>query len=98
MRHRDWNPKAFFRKISPTVIAQYEAAKGIVLIADRGEKADANQAYRAWQALPEGQRPTVRVLNASSAAFADRIAATRNARGSGFSICDVQPVAEVVGG
>lgn len=56
MRHREWNPKVFFRKISPTVIAQYEAAKGVVLIADRGEKADANQAYRAWQALPEGQR------------------------------------------
>ncbi len=56
MRHREWNPKVFFRKISPTVIAQYEAAKGIVLLADRGEKADANQAYHAWQALPEGQR------------------------------------------
>ncbi len=53
---------------------------------------------RMASALPEGQRPTVRVLNAGSAAFADRIAATRTARGSGFSICDVQPVAEVVGG
>lgn len=53
---------------------------------------------RMASALPEGQRPTVRVLNASSTAFADKIAATRTARGAAFSICDVQPVAEVVGG
>nr|WP_316628445.1 peptidylprolyl isomerase [uncultured Brevundimonas sp.] len=53
---------------------------------------------RMASGLPEGQRPTVRVLNASSAAFADRIAAARTARGASFSICDVQPVAEVVGG
>jgi peptidylprolyl isomerase len=53
---------------------------------------------RMASALPEGQRPTVRVLNAGSAAFAERIAATRAARGAGFSVCDVQPVAEVVGG
>ena len=56
MRHREWNPKAFFRKISPSVIAEYDAAKGVVLIAEHGEGADANQAYRAWQALPESQR------------------------------------------
>ncbi|WP_425982855.1 peptidylprolyl isomerase [Brevundimonas sp. TWP1-2-1b1] len=53
---------------------------------------------RMASAMPEASRPTVRVLNASSAAFAERIAATRAARGNGFSICDVQPVAEVVGG
>ena len=53
---------------------------------------------RMASGLPEGQRPTVRVLNASSTAFADKIAATRTARGAAFSICDVQPVAEVVGG
>jgi cyclophilin family peptidyl-prolyl cis-trans isomerase len=53
---------------------------------------------RMGSAMPEASRPTVRVLNASSAAFAERIAATRATRGNGFSICDVQPVAEVVGG
>lgn len=53
---------------------------------------------RMASALPEGERPTVRVLNASSGAFAERIAAARTARGGSFSICDVQPVAEVVGG
>ncbi len=53
---------------------------------------------RMASAMPEASRPTVRVLNAGSAAFAERIAATRATRGNGFSICDVQPVAEVVGG
>ena len=53
---------------------------------------------RMASALPEERRPTVRVLNAGSAAFAERIAAARAARGAAFSICDVQPVAEVVGG
>ena len=38
---------------------------------------------RMASALPEAERPTVRVLNAGSAAF---------------SVCDVQPVAEVTGG
>ena len=53
---------------------------------------------RMASALPEGERPTVRVLNPASAAFAERIAAARTARGGSFNICDVQPVAEVVGG
>jgi peptidylprolyl isomerase len=53
---------------------------------------------RMASALPEGERPTVRVLNPAGAAFAERIAAARTARGGGFTICDVQPVAEVVGG
>lgn len=53
---------------------------------------------RMASALPESERPTVRVLNPASAAFAERIAATRIARGGGFTICDVQPVTEVIGG
>jgi peptidylprolyl isomerase len=53
---------------------------------------------RMASALPEASRPTVRVLNTGSAAFAERIAATRATRGAGFSICDVQPVAEITGG
>lgn len=48
-------------------------------------------------ALPEGERPTVRVMDVRSAAFAERIAAARTARGGSFNICDVQPVAEVGG-
>ena len=53
---------------------------------------------RMASALPEAERPTVRVLNAGSAAFAERIATARAARGAAFSVCDVQPVAEVTGG
>lgn len=53
---------------------------------------------RMASALPEAERPTVRVLNAGSVAFAERIATARAARGAAFSVCDVQPVAEVTGG
>ena len=52
---------------------------------------------RMASAMPEGERPTVRVMDVRSNAFAERIAGTRTARGGSFSICDVQPVAEVGG-
>lgn len=53
---------------------------------------------RMASAMPEAQRPTVRVQNTASAAFAQHIEETRTAKGSSFNICDVQPVAEVTGG
>ncbi len=53
---------------------------------------------RMASALPEGERPSVRVLNAANATFAERVEATRKERGAAFSVCDVQPVAEVSGG
>ena len=53
---------------------------------------------RMASALPEAERPAVRVLNASSAAFAAQVEAKRGERGAAFSICDVQPSAEVSGG
>jgi len=59
MRHREWNPKTFFRKLSPSVIALYEAERKIILIAGSGEAADPNQAYWAWKAMPEGQRRAI---------------------------------------
>ena len=49
-------------------------------------------------ALPEGQRPTVRVAVPGSPAFNAAVEAARTARGAQFGICDVQPVVEVVGG
>ncbi len=49
-------------------------------------------------ALPEGQRPTVRVAVPGSAAFNAAVEAARTARGAQFGICDVQPVVEVTGG
>ena len=53
---------------------------------------------RMASALPEAQRPTVRVMDARSPAFAQRLAAERAQHGAGFTICDVQPVVEVTGG
>ena len=50
---------------------------------------------RTAAALPEGERPVVRVLEARSAVFQAHVAEVRAARGSQFTVCDVQPVAEV---
>lgn len=49
-------------------------------------------------ALPESQRPTVRVAVPGSPAFNAAVEAARTARGAQFGICDVQPVVEVTGG
>ena len=53
---------------------------------------------RTAAALPEGQRPTVRVLDARSAAFQAQAEQLRASRGTAFSVCDVQPVVEISGG
>ncbi|WP_420472062.1 peptidylprolyl isomerase [Brevundimonas sp. FT23042] len=53
---------------------------------------------RTASALPEGERPTARVLATGSPAFAAEIEATRTRLGRRFSVCDVQPTAEVTGG
>nr|WP_314433836.1 peptidylprolyl isomerase [uncultured Brevundimonas sp.] len=53
---------------------------------------------RMASAMPEAQRPTVRVQNTASAAFAQHVEETRTAKGASFNVCDVQPVAEVTGG
>lgn len=49
-------------------------------------------------ALPEGQRPTVRVAVPGSALFNAAVEAARTARGAQFGICDVQPVVQITGG
>ena len=59
---------------------------------------DAMTRVRTAAALPEGQRPTVRVLDARSAAFRAHVEEVRAARGAQFTVCDVQPVADVSGG
>lgn len=59
---------------------------------------DAMTRVRMASALPEGERPVVRVLRPASAAFQAEVARVRAARGAQFSICDVQPTAELVGG
>ena len=68
-----------------------EASNGSV------ENPDVMTRVRLASGLPEAQRPTVRVLDARSAAFTAHVDQVRAQRGSQFSICDVQPVVEVSG-
>jgi peptidylprolyl isomerase len=63
-----------------------------------GDGADVMIKVQLASALPEAQRPTVRVAVPGSAAFNAAVEAARTARGAQFGICDVQPAVEVVGG
>jgi len=47
--------------------------------------------------LAEGERPSARVLNTSSAPFRDLVERTRTARGADFSVCDIDLPVEVNG-
>lgn len=53
---------------------------------------------RTASALPEGQRPTARVMTTASPAFAALVTETRSRLGMRFNVCEVQPPAEVTGG
>lgn len=53
---------------------------------------------RTASAMPEANRPSVRVLLASDPAYAAVIEARRAARGGRFTICDLTPTAELIGG
>jgi len=68
--------------------------------ANNGEVANPDIMTRARTAaaMPEGQRPTARVMDTRSPAFAALVAQTRTARGAAFTICDVQPTVEITGG
>ena len=63
-----------------------------------GPDADAMTKVQLASALPEGQRPTVRVAVPGSAPFNAAVEAARTARGAQFGICDVQPVVQISGG
>ncbi len=63
-----------------------------------GPDADVMTKVQLASALPEGQRPSVRVAVPGSAPFNAAVEAARAARGAQFGICDVQPVVEVTGG
>lgn len=54
-QHRTWNPKTFFRRLSPTVVRLYERSRGLTLARDPWVL-PSEQTYRAWMALPEGER------------------------------------------
>ncbi|MDP1911870.1 peptidylprolyl isomerase [Brevundimonas sp.] len=53
---------------------------------------------RTAGAVPEGERPVVRVMTPASPAFAALVEQVRTERGALFSICDVQPPVQVTGG
>ena len=69
-----------------------EAANG------RVEDPDLMTRARTAAALPERQRPVVRVRTTSSPAFTAMVEQVRTERGARFTVCDIQPIAEVSGG
>ena len=69
-----------------------EAANG------RVEDPDLMTRARTAAALPERQRPVVRVRTTSSPAFTAMVEQVRTERGARFTVCDLQPIAEVTGG
>ncbi len=68
--------------------------------ADNGRVANPDRMTRARiaAALPERERPVVRVMNPSSPAFAAIVEQVRTERGGDFTVCDVQPPVQVAGG
>jgi cyclophilin family peptidyl-prolyl cis-trans isomerase len=69
-----------------------EAANGRVTDPDLMTRA------RTAAALPERERPVVRVMLPASPAFAAMVEQVRTERGARFTICDVQPAVQVTGG
>jgi peptidylprolyl isomerase len=69
-----------------------EAANG------RVEDPDLMTRARTAAALPERQRPVVRVRPPASPAFAAMVEQVRAERGTRFTVCDLQPIVEVIGG
>lgn len=68
--------------------------------ANNGEVAnpDVMTRTRTASAMPEGQRPSARVMDTRSTAFTALVTQSRSARGAAFTICDVQPTVEITGG
>ena len=83
------------------VVSGMEAAQALKVGGrDNGRVTDPDVMTRARTAaaLPEAQRPTVRVASTTGAAVAAQIAEARTRLGSRFTVCDVQPAVEVTGG
>jgi len=84
------------------VLAGLDAVKALKpgARADNGRVTDPDvmTRVRTAAALPAGQRPTARVMVSASPTFAAQIAEARTGLGARFTVCDVQPPAEVTGG
>jgi hypothetical protein len=55
MQHREWNPKAFFRKVSLEVMKIYADGRGLPQAGD-ADGAKADRYYEVWKTLPEARR------------------------------------------
>ena len=64
----------------------------------RVENPDLMTRARTSAAMPERERPVVRVMNPASPAFAAMVEQVRTERGARFTVCDVQPAVQVTGG
>ena len=62
----------------------------------RVETPDVMTRVRMASSMPEAERPVVRVMLPSAAAFAARVTYKRGTRGTNFNLCDVDVPAEVV--
>lgn len=60
MKHRPWNPKTFFRELTPEVKKMLGEKFGVRLIAEPGDEAP-DPGYRAWVKLPEPIRQRMEV-------------------------------------
>jgi len=63
-----------------------------------GEGADVMTRVRLADAIPAGERPSVRVMDPRSPSFVARYETARSAAGLTFNVCDVEVPAEVTGG
>lgn len=55
MAKREWNPKTFFRHLTPDALEVLLAWASVELVLD-GEGPVCEQVYRAWKALPDAER------------------------------------------
>ena len=58
MAKREWNPKSFFRHLTPDALAVLLEWASVELALD-GEGPVGEQVYRAWKALPDAERETL---------------------------------------
>jgi peptidylprolyl isomerase len=84
------------------VVAGLDVVKALKAGAEAGngqvENPDVMTRARTAAAMPEGERPSVRVMSTTGPAFVALVERTRAERGGLFTICDIQPTAEVVAG
>ena len=58
MHHREWNPKSFFRHLTPAALDGLQAWAGVTLQLD-GKDSPGLQFYRAWKVLDVDERTRI---------------------------------------